>query len=206
MGVSPLRLRFVQSASRADQLPADIAEIAFVGRSNVGKSSLINTLANQRQLAQVSNTPGRTRLINLFALDLPGTPSGSGKATTALVDLPGYGYAAVGRQQKAGWRAMIEGYLQHRDGLRCVFVLVDAEIGPTKLDLQMLEWLHAIQVPYALVGTKVDKVKASRLGLRKGELARSCGLEPDDVVWVSASTGKGIDALRTRVVELLRAG
>ena len=209
MGVSPLRLRFVQSASRADQLPPTSAEIAFVGRSNVGKSSLINALANQRQLAQVSNTPGRTRLLNLFELTLPGRAessmaAGSAGAVTTVVDLPGYGYASVGRAQRAGWQAMIEGYLQHREGLRCVLVLVDAEIGPTPLDLQMLEWMHAVAVPYAVIGTKVDKVKSSRLGHRKGELARACGLETDDIVWVSASTGKGLDALRTRAFELLR--
>jgi GTP-binding protein len=204
MSAAPLRLTFVQSAAKVDQLLPASAEIAFVGRSNVGKSSLINALANQRQLAQVSNTPGRTRLLNLFVLTLPGTHATAVDRPT-VVDLPGYGYAAVSASQRTGWQAMIEGYLQHRDGLRCVLVLVDTEIGPTKLDVQMLTWLHAVDVPYAVVATKTDKVGPSKLGGRKAELAQACGLATDDVLWVSASTGKGLDALRSRVLDLLRS-
>ena len=124
----PLQLTFVTSAKRQIDLPDSPGEIAFVGRSNVGKSSLINALANRRQLAKVSNTPGRTQLINLFVL-----PNGA-----TVVDLPGYGYAAVPGREQATWQAMIEGYLLEREPLALVFVLVDGEIGPTKLDLQML--------------------------------------------------------------------
>ena len=119
----PLQLKFVTSATRYTDLPPSPTEIAFVGRSNVGKSSLINALANRRQLARVSNTPGRTQLINLFVL-----PSGG-----AVVDLPGYGYAKVPGREKAGWQRMIEDYLLQREALVLVYVLVDGEIGPTKL-------------------------------------------------------------------------
>ena len=110
-------------------------EVAIVGRSNVGKRSIIDALANQRQLARVSNTPGRTQLLNMFVL-----PNGG-----SVVDLPGYGYARVPARAKATWQRMIEDYLLHRESLELVFVLVDGEIGPTKLDVQMLDWLRACQ-------------------------------------------------------------
>lgn len=189
----PLSLTFVTSAVDAGTLPDSPAEVAFVGRSNVGKSSLINALANQRQLARVSNTPGRTQLINLFAL-----PNGS-----TLVDLPGYGYAAVPGRIKQGWQKMIEGYLLRRASLVNVFVLVDGEIGPTKLDVQMLAWLRENGVPHTVVATKHDKVKSAKRDTRKRDLAAGCMLEPGDIVWVSATKGTGIDVLRSLVVSYL---
>jgi GTP-binding protein len=189
----PLQLTFVTSAKRHVDLPDSPGEVAFVGRSNVGKSSLINALANRRQLAKVSNTPGRTQLINLFIL-----PSGA-----TVVDLPGYGYAAVPGRERATWQAMIEGYLLERDPLVLVFVLVDGEIGPTKLDLQMLTWLQANDVPYQIVATKLDKVKPSKLSGRRQQLARACYLEETDVLWVSASKGTGIDRLQAHVNAVL---
>lgn len=189
----PLQLSFVRSATSVGQLPASPAEVAFVGRSNVGKSSLINALANRRQLAQVSNTPGRTQVINLFAL-----PSGA-----TVVDLPGYGYAAVPGRVKQGWQTMIESYLLGRPELVQVFVLVDGEIGPTKLDAQMLAWARAKGVPHTVVATKMDKVKSSRRDHRKRQLAAACDLEVGDVVWVSATTGAGIERLRSLVLDHL---
>lgn len=189
----PLPLTFVTSAVDAGTLPDSPAEVAFVGRSNVGKSSLINALANQRQLARVSNTPGRTQLINLFTL-----PNGS-----TLVDLPGYGYAAVPGRIKQGWQRMIEGYLLHREALVNVFVLVDGEIGPTKLDVQMLDWLRANGLPHTVVATKHDKVKSAKRQTRKRDLAAGCQLDPGDVVWVSATKGVGIDQLRSLITSYL---
>jgi GTP-binding protein len=182
----PLHLRFVTSAPSVDLLPETEAELAVVGRSNVGKSSLLNALANQRQLAHVSKTPGRTRLLNCFDLD--------GQAT--VVDLPGYGYASAPARMRASWQEMIEGYLLGRDHLRMVAVLVDGEIGPTKLDLQMLDWLRSHALPHTVIATKHDKVKSSQRDKRKRQLAEGCGLEPGDVVWVSAAKGVGIDRLR----------
>jgi GTP-binding protein len=179
-----------------DQLPETPVEVSFVGRSNVGKSSLINALANQRQLAQVSKTPGRTQLINLFVL-----PTGA-----AVVDLPGYGYAAVPSRVKQGWGPMIEGYLLGRESLVQTFVLVDGEIGPTKLDVQMLDWARSHGVAHTVVATKTDKVKSSRRQTRKRELAEGCQLEPGDVVWVSAASGAGIDQLRSLVLAHLDLG
>ena len=190
---NPLPITFVRSATEVRDLPESPAEVAFVGRSNVGKSSLINALANRRQLARVSNTPGRTQLINVFAVPGGGT----------LVDLPGYGYAAVPGRIKQGWQKMIEGYLLERESLVMVFVLVDGEIGPTKLDQQMLDWLRENNIPHTVVATKGDKVKSSKRTTRKRELAHACQLEPGDVVWVSTHNGANIDTLRSLVTSHL---
>ncbi len=193
--MNPLRLRFTMSASRPGQLPERRAEVAFVGRSNVGKSALVNALAATKQLARVSNTPGRTQLLNLF--DLIGT--GEGPDGAAVVDLPGYGYAKVPGRVRRDWPEMIEGYLLDRESLVQVFVLVDGAIGPTPLDEQMLVWLRENEVPHTVVATKADKVKASGRERRRRDLAAGCRLEPGDVVWTSATTGTGIDQLRALV-------
>ena len=193
MASKPLQLKFVQSATRVHQLPELGPEVAFVGRSNVGKSSLINALAHQRQLARVSNTPGRTQLINVF----------SHVAGGAVVDLPGYGYAKVPGHIRGDWSSMIEGYLLEREELIMVFVLVDGEIGPTPLDVQMLEWLRYNDVPHTVVATKSDKVKSAKRQRRKRDLAEGCMLEQGDIVWVSASKNVGIERLRDLVISHL---
>jgi GTP-binding protein len=182
----PLPLSFVTSADRLDRLPPTDAEVAVVGRSNVGKSSLLNALANRKNLAHTSKTPGRTRLLNCFEV-APGA---------TLVDCPGYGYASAPKAMRASWQQMIEGYLLGREGLAMVLVLVDGEIGPTPLDTQLLVWLRAEGLPHTVVATKHDKVKASRREKRKRDLAAGCDLEPGDVVWVSAEKGVGIERLR----------
>ncbi|WP_420452135.1 ribosome biogenesis GTP-binding protein YihA/YsxC [Ilumatobacter sp.] len=199
----PLQLTFVESASRASTLPESPAEVAFVGRSNVGKSSLINALANRRQLARVSNTPGRTQLINLFRLDDGrrggGAPVAGDEPVGTVVDLPGYGYAKAAKKVREGWGPMIEGYLLEREELAMVFVLVDGAIGPTSLDTSMLDWLRYNTVPHTVVATKLDKVKSSKRATRRRELAAGCRLDPDDVVWTSTSSGDGIDRVRSAV-------
>ncbi len=205
MTTKPLRLRFVTSATCVDDLPSTRAEVAFAGRSNVGKSSLINALANHRRLAAVSKTPGRTRLLNLFEVEPPsrgGSAPGSGRCT--LVDLPGYGYANVPERVRERWAAMIEGYLLGREELCQIVVLVDGAVGPTSLDLQMLEWAAEHDLPIQLVATKQDKVAPSRRIRRCAELARACGLDPDDVVWVSAANGEHVDQLRGLIRRWLR--
>lgn len=189
----PLRLSFVKSVTDHRDLPDLRAEVAVVGRSNVGKSSLINALANHKSLAKVSKTPGRTQLVNLFGL---------GEAT-GVVDLPGYGYAAVPGRVKASWGKMIESYLVERESLAEVLVLVDGEVGPTKLDVQMIEYLHANDVPMQIVATKHDKVKSSKRDTRKRDLAGGCGVAQKDVIWVSAESGVGIDSLRAHILGVL---
>ena len=190
MSPHPLPIKFVTSAKDVSTLPDSPAEVAFAGRSNVGKSSLINALANQKQLARVSNTPGRTQLLNLFR-----TPSGG-----TLCDLPGYGYAAVPGRVKQEWGAMIEGYLLDREPLVNLFVLVDGEIGPTKLDVQMLDWVRHHDIPHTVVATKMDKVKSSKRATRKKDLAAGCHMEPGDIVWISAAKNVNLDHLRSLVL------
>jgi GTP-binding protein len=187
--MGPLELTFVTSADALERLPESPAEVAVVGRSNVGKSSLINALAGRKALARISKTPGRTQLLNCFAF-----PDG-----TTMVDCPGYGYAKVSKAKRADWGAMIERYLTGRDQLRIVMVLVDGEVGPTKLDQSILEWLRSEALPHQVIATKHDKVKAKLRDKRKKELAAGCDLEPGDVVWVSAEKNVGIDRLRELV-------
>ena len=185
----PLELSFVTSADRLEALPGSPAEVAVVGRSNVGKSSLINSLANSNGLAKTSNTPGRTQLLNCFALPDDST----------VVDCPGYGYAKTSKAQRASMSAMIERYLLDREELRIVMVLIDGEVGPTELDQSMLEWLRDEGLHHQVIATKHDKVKSAQRQKRKRQLAAGCGLEPGDVVWVSAARNVGIDRLRDLV-------
>jgi GTP-binding protein len=192
----PLVLHFLQSASSVEQLPEAVAEVAIVGRSNVGKSSLVNALANRKQLAKTSKTPGATRLLNVFEL----APQGSGRW---LVDLPGYGYAKVSHAERDRWRPMIEGYLTGRSTLLAVLVLLDGEVGPTRLDLQTVEWFHHLGIPVRFVATKGDKVGSSRRPARRADLAAKLGVPKSDVRWVSAAKGWGVDELRDDVRHLL---
>jgi GTP-binding protein len=185
---SPLDLRFLLSASDIDQLPDTPAEVAVVGRSNVGKSSLLNALSHRKNLAHTSKTPGRTQLLNCFAVGEPGGPT--------VVDCPGYGYASVSKTTRASWQGMIEDYLLGREPLTMILVLVDGEIGPTKLDVQMLGWLRESVLPHTVVATKHDKVKSSQREKRKRDLAEGCNLERGDIVWTSAAKHVGIDRLR----------
>ncbi|HJM29115.1 MAG: ribosome biogenesis GTP-binding protein YihA/YsxC [Acidimicrobiales bacterium] len=191
---SPLPINFLQSAARLNQLPDRVLELAFIGRSNVGKSSLINALANRKKLAKISKTPGATQLINVYELN----PEGSGNW---LVDLPGYGYAKAPKQEMDRWRRMIEEYLIESPSLGGVYVLIDGVVGPTALDLQTIEWLEHIDLSYRFVATKVDKIRPSKSQGRRKDLVNKLGVEKKDVMWVSASTGSGIPQLRSEILD-----
>lgn len=128
---------------------SDKPEYAFIGRSNVGKSSLINMLCDRKNLAHTSKQPGKTQTINFFIID----------DIWYLVDLPGYGYAKISKQKRKEWRRMVEGYLMKRMNLFCAFVLIDANILPQKIDIEFINWLGAARVPFVIVYTKVDKSK-----------------------------------------------
>jgi len=132
---------------------SDLWEVALIGRSNVGKSSLINLLTGQKDLAKVSATPGKTKLINFFLIN----------GSWNLVDLPGYGYAKVSQRDRREFSKAIAGYLEHRPNLRRVFVLIDSRLSPQAIDLEFLHWLSGREVPFSLIFTKVDKLKARAL-------------------------------------------
>lgn len=185
--------RLLKSASNVSQLGFCHAEVAFVGRSNVGKSSLLNSLVQRKQLARVSKNPGRTRLINVFVTG----------PDRWIVDLPGYGFAKGSARERSTWKGMLEGYIMTRETLRVIYVLVDAKVGPTPLDHQMIEWLQSIDRPYRVVATKIDRVKSSQQITRRRDVAIALGLEAEDVAWVSATKGTGIDALRSEVAAVL---
>ncbi|HEX6889829.1 MAG TPA: ribosome biogenesis GTP-binding protein YihA/YsxC [Chryseolinea sp.] len=145
---------FISSYADADKCPKDgRPEFAFIGRSNVGKSSLINMLTNSRHLAKTSNTPGKTQTINHFLIN----------NSWYLVDLPGYGYAKVNKTTRAGFGKIIEGYLSKRESLSGLFILIDARLEPQAVDLDFIQWASSKNLPLALVFTKIDKLKRNEL-------------------------------------------
>ncbi len=140
--------RFISShTDHRECPPADFPEYAFWGRSNVGKSSLVNTLTNQKNLAHVSATPGKTQLINYFLID----------KNWYLVDLPGYGWSKVSKTEHKKWEKMIENYLIHRPNLMCVFLLIDSRLPPQPIDEEIMKWMATATIPFVLVFTKADK-------------------------------------------------
>ncbi len=170
-----------------------LPEVAFAGRSNVGKSSLINKLVQRKKLARVSNTPGRTREINFFEVN----------EAFILADLPGYGYARVSKEKRAGWRPLIESYLRGSPSLRGVVQLLDARHEPTGDDLQLLEFLSEVGTPTLVVATKVDKLPKSQRAERIVALARCAGVDVEQVIPFSAVSGEGRNELAEAIVELV---
>lgn len=175
---------FLKSSTKLEQLPAgDRPEYAFVGRSNVGKSSLINALA-RRKLAMTSATPGKTKLINHYDID----------ERWYLVDLPGYGYARVAKNQRHAFEDMIHEYILERKNLVAVFVLVDSRLEPQKSDMEFMEFLGVSEIPFAIVFTKIDKLSGSQRGKNiaayKKELKKTWE-ECPTMFFTSAETGAG---------------
>lgn len=190
---------FVTSVAEMGQLPADgVPEVAFAGRSNVGKSSLINALTGRHNLARISHTPGRTQLLNYFSL------AGMGY----LVDMPGYGYAKVAKSKAAEWTQLIEAYLRGRHSLKRVILLVDARHGIKDNDKTAMSFLDRLAVSYQLVLTKIDKVKPAEqkeLLERVGrELAQHAAAFPQLIV-TSSAMNLGLDELRQAVMEALKS-
>ena len=189
--------RFVYAAQRLDQLPPPVGiEIALAGRSNVGKSTLLNALTGQRALARASNTPGRTRQLNFFDLD--------GAAT--LVDMPGYGYARAGQDIKEDWQGLMFDYLRGRPNLARVVLLLDARVPLKENDTKVMDLLGKAAVTFMLVLTKIDGVKASALAAKiaavEGEIARRAAAFPR-LVATSSETGAGIDLLRAELAVVI---
>ncbi len=184
-----VRAKFLRAATDAASFPpAGPPEIAFLGRSNVGKSSLINSLLGEK-MAKTSSTPGRTRAINFFEVRRPGAP----RAEMLFVDLPGYGYAKLPKELTAEWPKFIEPYLEQRPTLALCIILVDANVPPQQKDKQLVEWLQHVQRPYAIIATKSDRLSGNKLTQSLQMLAME--LQSERIVPFSARTGAGLDDL-----------
>jgi GTP-binding protein len=186
---------FFRSSQHFSQVPpGDMPEFAFVGRSNVGKSSLINKLVNQKGLAKTSQTPGKTQLINHFIIN----------KQWYLVDLPGYGYARVSKTARVAFENLIRDYVTQRQNLILLFVLVDSRHEPQKLDLEFMEYLGISQVPFAVVFTKTDKLGKvaleAALDVYRAKLLETWEELPP-MFYTSAETGAGVDELRTYIAD-----
>ncbi|HXV36332.1 MAG TPA: ribosome biogenesis GTP-binding protein YihA/YsxC [Myxococcota bacterium] len=184
-----LRAEWLATAADPSGFPApSVPEIALLGRSNVGKSSLLNALAQRKQLARTSSAPGKTRLIHFFRIERP-------DRETLLVDLPGYGYAKVSKAERSRWRGLVEAYLEGRPALRAALLLQDLRRDLSDDEALLIDWLHERGVPVLLAITKVDKLSAMRRAERLRELARQSALPPDCVIATSSQRQIGIDAL-----------
>lgn len=156
------KAQYLISSPSYEKCPsADQPEYAFIGRSNVGKSSLINLLANNEKLAKTSNAPGKTQMINHFQITSVSKPGDTKETKWFLVDLPGYGFAKVAQSSRRRWEQMIENYLRKRENLVNVFVLIDSRHRPQEIDLNFIRSLYQWQIPYTLIFTKADKEKQS---------------------------------------------
>lgn len=198
-----LSAEFIKSCTTPEQFPADgLPEIVCVGRSNVGKSSLINTLTNRDGLAKVSRTPGKTRVINFFRLILSDTQA----PRLFLVDLPGYGYAKVSKSVRAEWGPMIQHYLESRPQVRGLLFLVDVR-GPSPHDVHTSQWLHALGFRRIVVGTKVDQLTRRERPPALAALRETLALDPTEpVLLFSAKTREGRDDLWAAIRDLLHKG
>jgi len=179
------KVEFLIASGDASSLPREILpEVAFIGRSNVGKSSLLNTICGEKKLARVSATPGRTRTVNFYLVN----------GRCHFVDLPGYGYAHASREERMRWKDNVESYL-NQQRLRLAVLLVDARLGPTELDLTMVAWLKSRKLKWLAVATKCDKTRPSQLRSLLLSHARVLETEPQALIAFSARTGLGKERL-----------
>jgi len=199
-GTDPLVIRKLEfiggMASAAGWRPAtELPEVAFAGRSNVGKSSLLNRLVRRKAFARVSRTPGRTREINFFKVN----------DQFILADLPGYGYARISKEKKADWKPLIEGYLRLTPALAGVVQLLDIRRDPSDDDVAMLDYLAELEIPTVIVLTKIDKVGRGAQEERAHDITESLSLSKEQVIRFSATTGEGRDELAAALAGLLDA-
>ena len=189
--IKVLDARFLTTAVEPKGYPTEPGpEIAFVGRSNVGKSSMINALAGRRKLVRVSNTPGRTRTINFFDVDVE---RGGKQHLVRFADLPGYGFAKVSKTERSQWQTMITAYLEKRRDLKVVVSIIDAEVGPTSDDFQTLDYLTESKRPILLVATKIDRLPKARRKPRLNALSEELSLPREAVIAFSATEKLGVD-------------
>jgi GTP-binding protein len=188
-------VELVRTTTDPDDHPSPARpEVAFVGRSNVGKSSLLNTLFRRRRLAHTSRTPGKTQTLNYYAVD----------DACYFVDLPGYGYAAVPRPLKNQWGPMMEAYLGNNPRLKGVVALIDSRHPPTKLDRQMIEWLARQGLPTLVVLTKADKVKRGDRARKARDATQALNLDAEQIAWFSSRTGEGRHQVLQAVAGLMK--
>jgi GTP-binding protein len=189
-----MKAEFITSAASVDGLlKTNLPEIVFVGRSNVGKSSLINYITSNSKLAKTSSKPGRTRLINYFKID----------DKFMLVDLPGYGYAQTGKSDKEKWQSLIETYLTNSKNIKRVFMLVDIRHKPTVQDEQMLNYLYYYQIPVTVIATKADYVKIYQKPAKINEIAQILKLGIDNIIPVSVMDNKYRKILINTIEDIL---
>lgn len=187
---------FLISVAEAHKCPDyNASEIAVAGKSNVGKSSFINFLANHNGLAKTSSTAGKTRLLNYFSVN---------KGQFILVDLPGYGYARVAKSQKEGWGTLVEGYLSNSTRLKNVFLLVDIRHEPSNLDKQMVAYLFHYDIPFTIIATKADKLSKQQIVKAKKIIATALGMAVGNIIEVSSSKKTGKDEVLKRITQVLQ--
>ncbi len=188
-----MQAEFIACAVTDKDFPrGEMPEVVLAGRSNVGKSSLINRLAGRKSIARTSSTPGKTQSINFYRFD----------NSLHLVDLPGYGYAKAGKATSRKWSRLIEQYFRVRSTIRLVIHLVDARLEPTKLDQELEDWLDELKVPSLIVATKADKLSGNRKAVQHRVISAAFNGEP--VIMASAVSGIGCNELWKRVVETTR--
>jgi len=189
MAARVLEAQLAATAAGPEGFPrAGLPEVAFLGRSNVGKSSLLNALVGRRGLARTSATPGKTRLVHFYE-------ARRARRVLLLVDLPGYGWARVSREERRGWQKLVEGYLGDREPLRLAVLLQDVRRDPRADELDLIAWLGERRIPVLVAVTKCDKLASSARAKRVREIARDLGLPAEAVVPTSASKGLGVAEL-----------
>jgi GTP-binding protein len=186
--------KFICSAVTQEHYPpADLPEVAFAGRSNVGKSSLINRILNRKKLVRTSKTPGRTQLLNFFEIN----------EIYRFVDLPGYGYAKVPAEVQKRWRPMVETYLTSRPNMRGMVLLLDIRREPSKEDLNLWHWLQTMSIKVVIVITKVDKLSRNKRNKQSAAIVRTLGGKKEELIEFSAMTGEGKEQLWRELLKLL---
>lgn len=187
--------KFLKSVAKSEDILKDnLFEVAFVGRSNVGKSSLINSIFNNRNLAKTSSTQGHTKLINYFLVD----------NKFYLVDLPGYGFHKAGKGNEENWSTLIEDYFKEKEDNKLILLLLDIRLKPSEQDKQMLKFLNFYSLPFKIVATKSDKIAKSKRNNQKLMLASEMNVGLDDIIYISSDTKENIDKLKCLIDERVK--
>lgn len=190
-----INVKFIKSASKKDEfIVDDLSQVAIVGRSNVGKSSLINLLTNNSKMAKISSMPGRTRLVNYFNVN----------NEMYLVDLPGYGFAKASKNLTSAWDSVMNDYFTDNEKLKLVLVLIDSRILPTELDMQMMDYLAEHEIPALIVMTKTDKINRSEINLNKDKISKMLRYNKDLIIPTSTLKRVGVEEIANKINNYLK--